>query len=120
MPENPSPRAVRQQLHDELLARTWSASGIDPSRPGADRVSVEQRADDGATHRFAWLGDPSSAEGRDVAGRLHRLLWPTFAPAAEWWTTPLGQALLIARPDLDVDSTTTPTSQGVLEVVATA
>jgi hypothetical protein len=120
MPENPSPRAVRQQLHDELLARTWSVSGIDPCRPVADRCSVEQRVDEGATHWIALLGDPCSAERRDVAGRLHRLLWPTFAPAAEWWTTPLGQTLLTARPDLALYSPPTPTSQGVLQVVTTA
>jgi hypothetical protein len=46
----------------------------------------------------AMLGDPKPTAQRTAATRLQQVLWPTFRPADEWWTTPLGEALLAADP----------------------
>jgi hypothetical protein len=84
--------AAMEQLYDEFLARTWALHQVLASgTTDVTRRDVTAQLAAAANRQLAAL----AGSGRDqVAGRLHRLLWPSGAiPAANdpWWATPLGR-----------------------------
>jgi hypothetical protein len=91
--------AVRRQLREELLARAWAMHSLNPGPAdnGAQRQTVARVEASGACW-WAQLCDPNPTARRHAASLLERILWPTFRPVEEWWTTPLGEALLACRP----------------------
>jgi hypothetical protein len=92
--------AVRQQLREELLARAWAMHRIVSTPPveGVRSASSEGRAVAAAVESWSVLLCGSNPTARlRTAALIERMLWPTFSPAAEWWTTPLGEAVLTAR-----------------------
>jgi hypothetical protein len=95
----PTGDAVLQQLREELLARLWAMHAISPSPlTGVTRADTVARVGLVAARWSTLLRDPDPANRRRAASALERILWPAFsAPADEWWTTPLGDALAAIR-----------------------
>jgi hypothetical protein len=93
--------AVRQQLREELLARAWAVDSLDHGAADAGgHARIVGRLEATAGRWWALLCDVRPSARRETAAHLQRLLWPTFGPTAEWWSTPLGVALLAIRPEL--------------------
>ena len=90
---------ARQQLREELLARAWAMHRIvaNPPIDGMPAAAAEERAVVAADSWSALLCGSTPTVRHRTAALIERMLWPTFRPAAEWWTTPLGEALLMAR-----------------------
>jgi len=100
MPDTTHGADVRQQLREELLARTWAMYRIVPNPPldGMQSHAAAQSAAVAAADCLsALLCGSSPTARRRTAAVIERMLWPTFGPATEWWTTPLGEALWFAR-----------------------
>ena len=97
----PTRDAVLQQLREELLARLWAMHAISPSPlTGVTHADTVARLEVVAVRWSTMLRDPDPANRRRAAAALERILWPAFsAPADEWWTTPLGDALAAIRTD---------------------
>ena len=86
--------SVQEQLREELLARVWAVHPVSP-RGLADVFARDYvaRVDEASARWSSMLRDPSPTARRKAASTLQRTLWPTFRPAEEWWTTPLGELL---------------------------
>jgi hypothetical protein len=89
--------AVGQQLREELLARVWVLDGIFSNPPSGGAEAAGQRVDAAAARWCSMLRETSPTARRRAAEVIVRMLWPTFLPADEWWATPLGVALVMAR-----------------------
>jgi hypothetical protein len=97
MDESAHGASMRRQLREELLARAWAMYATDV-RAVTAAADVAAWVDRAVARWSAMLGDPNPMAQRTAATRLQQVLWPTFRPADEWWTTPLGEALLAADP----------------------
>jgi hypothetical protein len=97
MDESAHGASMREQLREELLARAWAMHATDV-RAATVAPDVAAWIDRAVACWSAMLGDPNPTAQRTAATRLQQVLWPTFRPADEWWTTPLGEALLAADP----------------------
>ena len=95
----PTGDAVLQQLREELLARLWAMHAISPNPlTGLGQAEAVARVELVAARWSTLLGDPDPANRQRAGSALERILWPAFsAPADEWWTTPLGDALAAIR-----------------------
>jgi hypothetical protein len=86
---------VADQLRQEFLARAWAVNAF-VAPPDIDVGDPDVAPDVGpAAAQWSRALCSPAADARDrAASALRGLLWPAFsAPHAEWWTTPLGEAI---------------------------